>query len=68
MKKRSAGAAMRPVIDSPVGAMRTYTLSDAKGVKVVISVRADLADDAIITAALDLLAIPPYRALGVCRP
>ena len=54
---------MKPVINSPDAAMRTYSLSDAKGVKVIISVRADLADDAIVIAALDLLAIPPNRAL-----
>ena len=45
---------------SVTGALSTYTLSDARGVKVPISVRSDVEDDALAKAVLEVLAVPPY--------
>ncbi len=40
--------------------MLTYSLSDKDGAKVIISVRAGLADDALVRQALNLLGIPAH--------
>jgi hypothetical protein len=48
----------QPVLESPALRMLTYTLTDAQGAKVIISIRAGLADDDLIRSAMEMLAIP----------
>jgi hypothetical protein len=42
------------------GELTTYTLSDARGMKVSVSVRSDVRDDRLAKTVLEMLAIPPY--------
>lgn len=39
---------------------RTYSVSDADGAKVILSIRADLADDVLISEVLSLLVALPH--------
>lgn len=55
-------AAAQSPIESPLDRMLTHVLSDERGAKVVISVRADVNDDALVRAAMEMLAAPPHPA------
>lgn len=51
-----------PIPDGPEQRLLTYSLSDADGARVIISVRADLADDDLAVNCLRLLSVPLNQA------
>ncbi len=57
--KRTMELAAIPVLDSPTHRMLTYTLSDEEGAKVILSVRASVADDHLAAEVIQILAAPP---------
>ena len=50
----------QPVLDTPTNRMLTYALTDIEGAKVIVSVRASLADDDLIRAAMEMIVVPRY--------
>lgn len=50
--------ATQPVLDSPTNRLLTYTMTDEIGAKVIISLRASIADDDLVRQVMSLLAVP----------
>lgn len=46
------------VLDSPTNRMLTYTKTDDKGAVVIVSVRANLADDDLVRSVIEILTVP----------
>lgn len=55
-------SALQPVLDSPNNRMLTYITSDSKGAKVIVSVRAEIANDDLVRDVMEMLSAPRYRA------
>jgi hypothetical protein len=51
-----------PVIETPSERMLCHSYMDEKGAAVIISVRAEIYDEALALAALRMLAVPPHPA------
>lgn len=49
----------QPVLDAPANRLLTYTMSDEKGARVIISLRASLADDDLVRSVMEILSVPP---------
>ena len=49
----------QPVLESPSNRMLTYTMADPEGAKVIVSVRASLADDDLVRSVMEILSVPP---------
>jgi hypothetical protein len=49
----------QPILDTPANRLLTYTSSDEKGAKIIISLRASLADDDLIRSVMEILSVPP---------
>jgi hypothetical protein len=52
--------ATQPVLDSPTNRLLTYTMTDAKGVRIIISIRAEIADDKSVANVMNLLSVPAF--------